>query len=64
MEQQPFDLVNQCVGLIVNPDNIFTTIGYGVPFVVLGVFAFIKKSLPSFILQIVKEIVNAIPKKK
>lgn len=56
--------IQACVSLIADPTNWLSTVGYGSFFILLAIFALIKKSLPSFLTDILKSIVNVIPKKK
>ena len=61
---EPSVELQQCLDLIVNPDNLITTVGYLAITVVTAVFAFTKKSLPSFVKDIFKGFANTFGKKK
>ena len=58
------DQIQACVALIADPENWLKTAAYGGGFVLFTIFALVKKSLPQFVIDIAKGIINAIPKKK
>jgi len=57
------EMVQSCVDLIANPNNWLNTAVYGGGFLVLTVFALLKKSLPQFVAEMLKGILNAVKRK-
>lgn len=55
--------LDACVSLIAHPDNLVTTIAFGAYFILSTVFVFINKSMPVFVKDLTKGIVNALGKK-
>ena len=56
------DTLEQCFDVLKNAD-LFQQIAYGTFLAVLTVFAFMKKSLPHFIRDALKALINALGKK-
>jgi hypothetical protein len=57
------DQIEACYNLIINPNNITSTIVYSAFFIFMAVFAFMKKSIPGTFMTIARGIVNIFKKK-